>query len=97
MYYCRGNNVVTHASRRNNPLLNIESRDPADRKTVTPMHIRHGHRGPHNTRQAGHIFNLFYTFVSAENIEEFLVEKDHSVDTHGTMFFDHIPVVIKFY
>ncbi len=61
--------VVTDASRRYHPLVHIKCRHASDRKSVAPVHVRHGERRPHNPRHVRHVHSLLRRVIGLDVAE----------------------------
>ena len=86
--------VVTNTPRRDDAAVDIKSGHPADRKTVTPVHIGHGKRVRHDPRQLGHVGHLFRAFVLTHHFHELVARVDDPRDAHGTLPRDFPPVLV---
>ena len=76
--------VVSDPSRGNHPVLVVEGGDPADRKPVSPMDVRHRHRLADDPRHRRHVGDLFRSPVLAEQREQRLIDEDEAVRPHFT-------------
>ena len=74
--------VVTNAARRNDPFVHVESRDPADRKAVTPVDIGHGNGRSDNPGQGGDIAHLIQSLLLFQSSDHVPAGEDQAVGAH---------------
>ncbi len=76
-------NVVSDPARRNNTIRPGKRRHPADGKTVTPVHVRHGETVPCDPRQAGDVSDLLQHGVILDLRQDFPVGIKQPRDPHS--------------
>jgi hypothetical protein len=68
-------------------MIGIERRDSTDGKTVTPMGIRHGVRGLHDSRKRCDVYGLLEDLV-IHVADEVLVGVNNGPHPHGAVWLD---------
>jgi len=90
--------IVSHSARRNNSFIQVKGRHTADRKTIPPMHIRHGQRIFHNAGQTGDIGHLSGAFICCQKPENFIVGIHNSRHAHfARLRYQHAIFVNSFH
>ena len=74
--------VVPDAAGGDDPLVEVKGRDPADGKTVAPMHVRHSERVLHDPRQVGDVGHLPRPLVGPHPLQELLAGVEESRNAH---------------
>ena len=85
--------VIPDAARRDNPLLIIHCRDPADREPVSPVNIRHRQRLADDARKGCYVCYLLGGFVREYLRKELFVGINYAARTHCP-FPGNTPAVI---
>src|SRR5262249_30934830 len=75
--------VKSNAARRNDSLLDVDSGNTPDRKTISLMNVRHRKRPPDDSGQHRHIRRLLQGLVAANRFEQEFICIDDGVRQHA--------------
>ncbi|KAF5029783.1 hypothetical protein DSECCO2_645000 [anaerobic digester metagenome] len=77
--------IEPYAARGDHSFLSVHGRHPADRESVTPVNVRHGHGPADYARKTGHVRGLLRRIIGDDGPDHLLVGEDDRVPVHALL------------
>ncbi len=89
--------VISDASRGDDTGFPVKGGNPADGKSVSPVHVRHGQGCPDDSRKGGHIGHLRKGFLAVSGCKKRFAGIHPARNPHIPGSGDFPPVVVNFF